>query len=1084
MCLGRGGLVVASLLLLLGPLSCLRSLPDIPSSPNGVTVAGRVVERDVISGDLVAVAGVRVAVAGTGASVRSADDGRFELPSLPLGPMRLVFLRPATGRDPITLKVVGGLFGRVDGERLFLGDVDVRDPGTLRGEVVVAGAPEPRLAEGTLVAVAETAYRAVVDERGEYVLARLPEGGTFDVVAFRSGYAPARLRGVSVLANAALELSPLVLEAAGPETSRRVEGRARLEGRANAGHAGITLSCASETSSTAAPVSATTSDAGDVSLLLPFGLYRCEASHPAASPLRLAGVAVLPEGVIGLPALRLALLGDPATADLDGDGVVDANDPDRDGDGFANGMDVAPDDPEVAVDTDGDGVGDALDLDDDGDTLSDAEEVSRGRDGFLTDPLRVDTDGDGASDARDVCPATPDPDQLDSDGDGRGDACSTPDEEVPVEVQLQVTGFTPARAGAGVSITLRGQGFDRVARSNVVTFGGEILAQASARTDDRLTVVVPPGAQSGPVAVYNGRTVVTSTGVLQIVPAPVLIDFTPVAAAVGQAVVVTGRGMGAARVFLGTSEASVVSATAERIEFLVPPLTADTYPIEVRAEGGVARTGLPLQVLGDARINTLVPAVAGRGQLLRILGSGLVGAPGEVVEVEFVGAAMRVAPTLATSGELRVEIPADAQSGPVTVHRGAARIVSGTTLTIDGNLATIRSIDPWLAMPGETVRLSGDNFTRVTAVRVAGVVVPHVIESATSLRFDVPVGLRAGRVTVESQNAAMETVTSTSPEGLSVVRLVGQRVLRVLSLEAMALDPTRDVLYAGARGQGIGGLGLTLDLPGLVATSTVPTPAGFDDFDAISSDGRFVSAHTTSQPISVWSTTTWLRYDCQTAGAYWTLFSPDGRSVFAGDRDGLWHIDLTQAVPVCRRFSSGPAGRSALHTDSSRQLLTEAASTSLRFVDVDPTSTSFGQESRPRWDTPSAVPRMWSPPSRGRISGDVPGGAIWVPGSGNGIDEVVPLSNQAALPATAPSFAQFEPLTRNQTRDRRWTVTAPNTGQVALVVLDLASARGRLLPLPIESSVYTAGGPRNFIAVWLGNTSELRLYEIDAAALE
>ena len=48
-------------------------------------------------------------------------------------------------------------------------------------------------------------------------------------------------------------------------------------------------------------------------------------------------------------------------ADADHDGIGDACDPDRDGDGFDNDVDAFPDNPSEHADADGDGVGDNAD---------------------------------------------------------------------------------------------------------------------------------------------------------------------------------------------------------------------------------------------------------------------------------------------------------------------------------------------------------------------------------------------------------------------------------------------------------------------------------------------------------------------------------------------------------------------------------------------------------------------------------------------------------------------------------------------------------------------------------------------------
>jgi hypothetical protein len=119
--------------------------------------------------------------------------------------------------------------------------------------------------------------------------------------------------------------------------------------------------------------------------------------------------------------------------DFDKDGQGDECDEDIDGDGFGNALDLCPLVPNPAqLDGDGDGVGDACDFDTDNDGVDDAadncpaqpnrDQLDRDGDG-RGDPCDADQDGDGIANAQDVCPLIPDPDQRDADLDGLGDAC-------------------------------------------------------------------------------------------------------------------------------------------------------------------------------------------------------------------------------------------------------------------------------------------------------------------------------------------------------------------------------------------------------------------------------------------------------------------------------------------------------------------------------------------------------------------------------------------------------------------------------------------------------------------------------------
>ncbi|HHL45086.1 MAG TPA: hypothetical protein ENJ24_00795, partial [Gammaproteobacteria bacterium] len=104
-------------------------------------------------------------------------------------------------------------------------------------------------------------------------------------------------------------------------------------------------------------------------------------------------------------------------ADLDGDGVVDYRDADDDGDGLPT-KDELP----VTRDTDGDGIPDYQDPDDDNDGLATLDELRK----LKTDPLRADSDNDGVSDKDEVGGDLEQP--VDSDGDGIIDAKDADDD--------------------------------------------------------------------------------------------------------------------------------------------------------------------------------------------------------------------------------------------------------------------------------------------------------------------------------------------------------------------------------------------------------------------------------------------------------------------------------------------------------------------------------------------------------------------------------------------------------------------------------------------------------------------------------
>ena len=87
------------------------------------------------------------------------------------------------------------------------------------------------------------------------------------------------------------------------------------------------------------------------------------------------------------------------SSDLDGDGIPDDLDEDRDDDGVRNDQDFFPDDPDESADLDGDGIGDNNDQCPD--TLT-AESVNS----LGCSQTQLDDDSDGVNNASDRCPST------------------------------------------------------------------------------------------------------------------------------------------------------------------------------------------------------------------------------------------------------------------------------------------------------------------------------------------------------------------------------------------------------------------------------------------------------------------------------------------------------------------------------------------------------------------------------------------------------------------------------------------------------------------------------------------------------
>jgi hypothetical protein len=739
---------------------------DLPEPIEGGAISGTVVETDVASGQLVPVAGVRVAVVGGSYSALTDQLGFFQLQRLPLDVLTIDFERgPRNGR-PAARKRVQGVRVVSDGQSVGLGSITLSGAGDVRGAVYLSDDAAESAAEGATVVAAQTAFRAIVERDGRFLLARLPEG-ELELAAFFAGYGPGRFSRVSI---APLEpardagMVRLDRDTGGPIT---VAGSALLTGETSS--ADVEVSFIDELDpERVLPVARTMSD-GRFSTPLESGVYRARFTKAGYRQADLRGIVVLRDGALGITTAYLAkeILGD-----LDGDGIPDAQDDDNDNDGCSNTIDLFPNDPLACGDTDGDGVADALDLDSDDDGLIDAEETSPGVDGAITDPLRADTDLDGFGDAVDVCPAVEDPGQEDRDVDGRGDRC---------DVEPLIDFFRPLRSLVGGTITITGFGFHADPARNVVQFGNGTAAPASAivvtSTSSQLTVEVPLGARGGVLTVYTPDGVGTSSASLALPEVPVIETVSDVDVLIGDVVEVTGRHFlgGGLRVYvdgvlapivLDPSEVGTASPPLEMFRFQVPQVTrgGPGLLLAVVTDGGTATRALtvsaPPQISGFAHSGAVGPR-----QTISILGTGFTpGGPltNTLASVEFFGTAgpIAVTPSIVLANQIQVAVPEGAVSGAVTVRLPLAPhgIVSPEMLVIDPLLPAVEDFRPAISRRNDPLTINGASFGAnagrvlfVDAANAAARVQSLAVSSwnDTTIIATIPPGAGAGSIVVE-----------------------------------------------------------------------------------------------------------------------------------------------------------------------------------------------------------------------------------------------------------------------------------------------------------------------------------------------
>ncbi|MCA9548707.1 MAG: hypothetical protein KC933_01655 [Myxococcales bacterium] len=775
---GLGICKLAFMISTLGLGGCWRSVPDLPDRPEGALAEGQVVSRAGALGDWAPTAGVAVTVAGLGLSGSTDDDGIFSLARLPVNHLlTLSITAPRREPGPVRRRVLSPRRALLDGEKLDYGALQLGPGGTLRGRALLraTGAAEPTGQGGVLVVLAQTAFKAVTDEGGAFQLPGVPEGD-FELVAFSPGYLPARLERVPVLPGGTVTAQDLVLEA-GEAEPRLVSGLARILGADV--HDGITVRFEGEGAAPATAEAITGAD-GAYSVTLPPGVYHVTAAKDGFGKVLLQGVAVLPEGVLGLVEIYLV---SPLEGDFDGDGIPDDRDEDDDNDGCVDVFDAFPLDPSGCTDSDGDGISDELDDDDDDDGLPDAEEVTEGADGWVTSPIHADTDGDGVNDRDDVCPTVPD-DQTDSNGDGVGDACQvvTPGNNLSLPV---ITRFEPTEAGVGQAVTIYGANLDDPIHGDqtvIVRFGPSAPVNPIRILPDLLEVLVPNDATSGTIRVYS-RGAITSTGTFSLRPTPTVAGFSPQQGRRGSRVVVIGHGFledgigafvnGVQANLLPFDSGALVETRVyagqayDTVQLQVPDTTTGLVEITNRFGSGASTASFVVTDAGVV-IQSVTPNPTPLNGQISLIGHGfstsdLVDPATPEVIFDYGGAEVRQPLNPGWTDVLAtVMVPPGAMTGQIAlVHPAADQpVVYGQILQIDPLLPYLTGSDPELIMVGDTLTLSGGNLLGATRVEFAGGVAvtgAGLVSTAATVELTVPPGVQPGPVTVTTARGSAVT---------------------------------------------------------------------------------------------------------------------------------------------------------------------------------------------------------------------------------------------------------------------------------------------------------------------------------------
>jgi hypothetical protein len=290
-----------------------------------------------------------------------------------------------------------------------------------------------------------------------------------------------------------------------------------------------------------------------------------------------------------------------------------------------------------------------------------------------------------------------------------------------VLVPVAVSGLEPISGPVGTEVTIRGVGFSTVLADNQVTLQSVACPVLSASpTELRVRI---PQTGSGPlvVTVLNAGTARTTQPFVITTP-PFIARFEPAAGTIGSVVRLFGTSFGTSsatvEVALAGRRMEIRSITDTQIEVLVPPgATSGRITVTQRLQGTGAAPS-DFTVLTDFAVSALEPASAYPGQTIAIRGGGFVQ---EGLTVSFTGARAASPSTFVNGSELRVVVPADAATGPITVRLPDGRSLASPAFTRADTPpgVGITEVAPQCTRPGCTLVVRGWGFgTRPSAQTV------------------------------------------------------------------------------------------------------------------------------------------------------------------------------------------------------------------------------------------------------------------------------------------------------------------------------------------------------------------------------
>ncbi|RQO78027.1 hypothetical protein DBR40_08720 [Pedobacter sp. KBW01] len=368
-----------------------------------------------------------------------------------------------------------------------------------------------------------------------------------------------------------------------------------------------------------------------------------------------------------------------------------------------------------------------------------------------------------------------------------------------------VTAFSPAAQQSGGQVTITGTNFIGVTGVKI----GGVSVSYSTFSSTSIIVYINNAVVSGSISVITISGTASIDGFIY--SSPVIQSISPVVAAAGQTVTITGNN------FTGIQSVNFGGVNATSFSVVSPTIitatvgTGNSGSVNISGPSGMANiagfTFLPPPV-----IYSFTPSSGGSGTSVSINGSNLL-----------TTSAVTIGGIVATVTSVTNNVVI------VTVNAGASGKISLTTnagnTEIDGFTwypqPNITSVSPLTANGQTPVTITGNNFTGTTQVKFGSSVVAFTVLSPTQIKVS-PVNASSGTITVTNPGgtasfqgfvflpAPVITSFTTTGEGSSaVVSIMGTNFTNVTSVKFGSVEASSFTVNSPTSIQAVPGLGET-----------------------------------------------------------------------------------------------------------------------------------------------------------------------------------------------------------------------------------------------------------------------------------